>query len=127
MLLISDPGHALPVQSNRGGTRAIAQGKGNPNELDLLHIPNNTGLKAGDLLITSGLGGVFPRNYPVAIVSEVIVQNSQPFAKVTATPTALLDKSREVLLLWPGDQLNAEPTPAAESPASATESTVKPE
>jgi rod shape-determining protein MreC len=101
VLLISDPGHALPVQSNRGGTRAIAQGKGKPNELDLLHIPNNTGLKVGDLLITSGLGGVFPRNYPVAVVSEVIVQNSKPFAKVTATPTALLDKSREVLLLWP--------------------------
>jgi rod shape-determining protein MreC len=103
VLLISDPGHALPVQSIRGGIRSIAQGKGkgNANELALLYIPNNTDLKPGDLLITSGLGGVFPRNYPVAVVSEVIVQNNQPFAEVTATPTALLDKSREVLLIWP--------------------------
>lgn len=101
VLLISDPGHALPVQSNRGGIRTIAQGKGNPNELDLLYIPNNTALKPGDLLITSGLGGVFPPNYPVGIVSQVLIQTSKPFAQVTATPTALLDKSREVLLVWP--------------------------
>ncbi|HEY3486847.1 MAG TPA: rod shape-determining protein MreC [Gammaproteobacteria bacterium] len=101
VLLISDPGHALPVQSNRGGIRTIAQGKGIANELDLLHIPNNTSLKTGDLLITSGLGGRFPPNYPVGIVSQVIVQPSKPFAQVTATPTALLDKSREVLLVWP--------------------------
>jgi rod shape-determining protein MreC len=84
-------------------------------------------LKAGDLLITSGLGGVFPRNYPVAIVSEVIIQNSKPFAKVTATPTALLDKSREVLLIWPQEQPEAESAPAAESPAPEDKSKAKPE
>lgn len=101
VLLISDPSHALPVQSNRGGIRTIVQGKGNLNELDLLYIPNNTALRPGDLLITSGLGGVFPPNYPVGIVSEVLIQPSKPFAQVSATPTALLDKSREVLLVWP--------------------------
>ncbi|HEX5055749.1 MAG TPA: rod shape-determining protein MreC [Gammaproteobacteria bacterium] len=108
VLLISDPGHALPVQSNRGGIRSIVQGKGNPNELDLLYIPNNTALKPGDLLISSGLGGVFPPNYPVGIVSQVQLRPSQPFAQVTATPTALLDKSREVLLVWPQAEPKAE-------------------
>lgn len=111
VLLISDPSHALPVQSNRGGIRTIAQGKGNPNELELLYIPNNTSLKPGDLLITSGLGGIFPPNYPVGIVSEVLIRPSKPFAEVTATPTALLDKSREVLLVWP--------RPEAENEAAA--------
>ncbi len=100
-LLISDASHALPLQSNRSGTRTIAQGKGNPNELDLLHIPNNTGLQPGDLMITSGLGGRFPPNYPVALVANVVIQPGKQFAKVTATPTARLDKSREVLLVWP--------------------------
>jgi rod shape-determining protein MreC len=110
VLLISDLSHALPVQCNRTGIRTIAQGKGNPNELDLLYIPNNTKLQSGDLLITSGLGGRFPPNYPVAIVSEVSVQPNKPFAKVTATPTALLDTSREILLVWPQDlQPQAEP------------------
>jgi rod shape-determining protein MreC len=101
ILLISDPGHALPVQSNRGGIRSVVQGKDSSNELDLLYVPNNTALKPGDLLITSGLGGRFPPNYPVGIVSQVLIQPTRPFALVTATPTALLDKSREVLLIWP--------------------------
>lgn len=104
ILLISDPSHALPVQSNRNGVRTIVQGKGNPNELDLLHIPNNTDLESGDLLISSGLGGRFPPNYPVAIIKEVVIQPGQPFAKVTATPTSELDRSREVLLVWPNQQ-----------------------
>lgn len=104
VLLISDPSHALPVQCNRNGVRTIAQGKGNPNELDLLHIPNNTNLQPGDLFISSGLGGRFPPNYPVAVIQEVVIQPGQPFAKVTAAPTAELDRSREVLLVWPNQQ-----------------------
>jgi rod shape-determining protein MreC len=104
VLLISDPSHAMPVQSNRNGVRTIVQGKGNPNELDLLHIPNNTDLRPGDLFISSGLAGRFPPNYPVAVIQEVVIQPGQPFAKVTATPTAELDRSREVLLVWPNQQ-----------------------
>lgn len=104
VLLISDPGHALPVQNNRSGMRTIAQGKGNPNELDLLHIPNNTDIRAGDLMITSGLGGRFPANYPVAEVAKVEILPGEPFARVTATPMAQLDRSREVLLVWPGSE-----------------------
>ena len=122
VLLISDPSHALPVQSNRGGIRSIAQGKGDSTELDLLYIPNNTALKPGDLLISSGLGGVFPPNYPVGIVSQVLIRPSQQFAQVTATPTAQLDKSREVLLIWP----QTEPTAENMEPAAAGPE-VKPE
>lgn len=106
VLLLSDPAHAIPVQSSRNGVRTIAQGKGNPHELELLHIPKNTDLRAGDLMITSGLGGRFPPNYPVAVVSEVDINPDAAFAKVTAIPTALLDKSREVLIVWP--ELNPE-------------------
>lgn len=104
VLLLSDPNHAIPVQANRNGVRTIAQGNGNPKELDLLHIPNNTDLEAGDLLISSGLDGLFPPNYPVAIITEVVIQPGQPFAKVTAAPTAQLDRSREVLLVWPSQK-----------------------
>lgn len=104
VLLLSDPNHAIPVQANRNGVRTIAQGKSNPQELDLLHIPNNTDLEAGDLLISSGLDGLFPPNYPVAIITEVVIQPGQPFAKVTAAPTAQLDRSREVLLVWPSQK-----------------------
>ncbi len=103
VLLISDPGHALPVQNNRNGVRTILQGKGDPAELDLLHIPNNTDIKVGDLMITSGLGDRFPPNYPAATVTDVEIRPGEPFARVVAKPTAELDTSREVLLVW-GDR-----------------------
>jgi len=100
VMLLTDPGHALPVQLNRSGMRAIAQGTGSVDKLKLLHVPNNADIKAGDILVTSGLGGVFPSGYPVALVTTVEPDSSQPFATVDAKPLALLDRSREVLLVW---------------------------
>ncbi|MHB8747053.1 MAG: rod shape-determining protein MreC [Gammaproteobacteria bacterium] len=100
-ILITDPDHALPVQVNRNGLRTIAVGTGDLHRLNLPHVPNNADIKVGDLLITSGLGGRFPADYPVATVTVVAANPGSPFAKVTAVPTAHLDRSREVLLVWP--------------------------
>lgn len=102
-LLISDPNHALPVQINRNGLRTIAEGTGEPDRLELRYIPNNADVRVGDSVITSGLGGRFPPNYPVATVIEVERRPGEPFARVIAAPRAQLDRSREVLLVWPDD------------------------
>ncbi len=100
-LLISDPNHALPVQINRNGLRTIAEGTGEPDRLELRYIPNNADVRVGDLIVSSGLGGRFPANYPVATVVEVERRPGAPFARVIAAPRAQLDRSREVLLVWP--------------------------
>ncbi len=100
-ILITDPDHALPVQVNRNGLRTIAVGTGDLHRLDLPYVPNNADIRVGDLLITSGLGGRFPADYPVAIIAKVVANPAGPFAKVSAIPTAHLDRSREVLLAWP--------------------------
>jgi len=100
VMLITDPSHALPVQVNRTGVRAIASGTGILNQLKLLHIPNNADLKTGDILVTSGLGGVFPAGYPVAKVVSFEPDTTQPYATVHAIPMASLDRSAEVLLVW---------------------------
>ena len=100
VVLLSDPGHALPVQLNRSGMRAIAQGTGSVDTLKLLHVPNNADIEEGDVLVTSGLGGVFPAGYPVGLITKVEPDSSKPFATVEARPLALLDRSREVLLVW---------------------------
>ena len=99
-MLITDPSHALPVQLVRTGLRAIAAGTGQMDQLNLLHIPNNADIRPGDKLVTSGLGGVFPSGYPVAEVISIEPDPSQPYATVTARPTAALDRSRHVLLVW---------------------------
>ncbi len=104
-LLISDPNHALPVQINRNGLRTIASGTGEPDRLELLYIPNSADVRIGDLVVTSGLGGRFPPNYPVATVVVVERRPGQPFARVIAEPRAQLDRSREVLLVWPDDNM----------------------
>jgi len=100
-LLISDPGHDLPVEVNRSGLRTIARGTGDYANLDLPFLPNNADIEPGDLLVTSGLGGVFPAGYPVAVVDTVTRIPQEPFAAVTATPSAALNQIREVLLIWP--------------------------
>jgi rod shape-determining protein MreC len=99
-VLITDASHAIPVQVNRTGLRAIAFGSGKIDQLNLRHLPHNVDIKVGDLLITSGLGGVFPPNFPVAVISKVERPSGEPFATIEAKPHALLDKSREVLLVW---------------------------
>ena len=99
-VLISDADHALPVEVNRNGLRTIAVGTGEIDRLDLPFLPNNADIRAGDLLVTSGLGGAFPAGYPVAVVSSVTRIPQEPFADVAATPSAALDQVREVMLIW---------------------------
>ncbi len=99
-MLITDASHAIPVQVNRTGLRAIAYGSGKIDQLNLRYLTQNVDIKVGDLLITSGLGEVFPANFPVAIISKVERPAGEPFAHIEAKPHAQLDKSREVLLVW---------------------------
>ena len=100
-LMVTDASHSLPVQINRNGVRAIAVGVPKNNQLELIHQPNNADIKVDDLLVTSGLGCVFPDGYPVGRVIDISTNPSLPFAKITVQPTALLDRNREVLLVWP--------------------------
>jgi len=103
VMLITDPEHELPVQVVRTGLRTIAKGIGAVNRLSLLGISNtglNTGIKVGDLIVTSGAGEKFPKDYPVGTVIDVTPDIGQPFASVQALPRAVLERNSEVLLVW---------------------------
>jgi len=104
IMLITDPSHAIPVQINRNGLRTIAVGTGQINRLSLPFLPNNADIHPGDLLITSGLGGTFPQGYPVAVVDTFEPQLDKAFANIYATPSALLNRSRELLIVWSNTQ-----------------------
>ena len=99
-MLITDPSHAIPVQVNRNGLRAIVLGTGAPDVLEVPYLANSAEIQEGDLLVSSGLGGRFPPDYPVAKVVSVLKDPTKPYAVVTAEPTAQLERSREVLLVW---------------------------
>lgn len=104
VLLITDPDHALPVQVNRNGLRAIAVGTGRDDQLLLEHLPTNSDIKQGDLVVSSGLGRRFPRGYPVGTVTNVSLEPGEPFASVVVKPSAKLTQSLEVLLVWPYEE-----------------------
>lgn len=106
-LLISDNTHAISLRAERTGVRTVAEGIGQWDKLRVIHLPLSTDIREGDRLLTSGLDGRFPEGYPVAEVSEVIKDASQPFITVHARPYANLDRVRHVLILWPGSQVEA--------------------
>ena len=100
-ILISDPEHAIPVQFIRSGTRSVAFGRGSTRELELRYLPATADIMVDDELVTSGLGGRFPPNYPVARVTSISEDRIRGFVSVIAEPKAHLDSSREVLVIKP--------------------------
>lgn len=120
VILITDPGHAIPVRVARNGLRAIAYGTGEVDRLELPHIPFSADIIAGDQLLTSGLGGRFPSGIPVAVIKEVRGDDSAAFAVAEATPTAALTRGNHVLLLSAvRDDENAQPLDFIGPPAPA--------
>jgi rod shape-determining protein MreC len=111
-ILISDPGHATPVEVNRNGLRTIALGTGDSSRVTLPFLPNNADIEPGDLLVSSGLGGAFPAGYPVAEVVTVERRPGEPFMAVEAEPTGALIREREVLLVWGNPAREEAPPPA---------------
>lgn len=105
VLLVTDPNHALPVQVNRNGLRSIAVGTGHSDELLLENLPNNADIVIGDLIISSGLGRRFPSGYPVGQIEKISRKPGEAFAKVILKPSAQLSKSREVLMVWPYENI----------------------
>jgi rod shape-determining protein MreC len=100
IILITDAEHALPVQVMRSGVRTIALGTGHSTGLELPYVPQNYDVKVGDLLVTSGLGEVFPFGLPVARVTRVERDPAQPLAQIYAVPLARIEADREVLFIW---------------------------
>ncbi|MFT4939922.1 MAG: rod shape-determining protein MreC [Paraglaciecola sp.] len=103
VLLIADVTHAIPVRIARNNVRLVAAGSGDLNELLMQHVPHSTDVKVGDLLLSSGLGKVFPEGYPVGRITSIIRDEGRPFAQVRAKPIAQLDRLKYLLLLWSTD------------------------
>lgn len=104
VMLISDPEHAIPVQFIRSGLRSVAFGNGSNDALELRFLPATADIKVGDELVTSGLGGRFPADYPVATIDIITHDKTHGFQTATARPKASLDSSREVLVIKTRDE-----------------------
>lgn len=109
VVLLTDPSHSIPVQLNRNGLRAVVTGRGLGEKLQMDFLPHNADVRVGDLLVTSGLGGRFPVGYPVGEVITVNFPQGKAFADIKVEPAASLSTSREVMLVLPGEKIQAQP------------------
>lgn len=97
--LLTDKAQAIPVQVLRSGVRSLAYGRGQSNQLDLRFMPTNADVRQGDVLVTSGIDGVYPAGLAVATVSQVESQTSDAFARIVCLPAAGVDRHRQLLVL----------------------------
>ncbi|RTZ59719.1 MAG: rod shape-determining protein MreC [Gammaproteobacteria bacterium] len=110
--LITDPSAAIPVEVQRNALRAILFGTGSAHQLELRHLSKLADVREGDVLVTSGLGGRYPAGFPVARIVR-IKDTGEAFLSILARPMADLNRSKEVLLIWPG---GVEKTPVPPAP-----------
>jgi rod shape-determining protein MreC len=122
VLLITDTLHSIPVRVLRTGLRTIAIGTGRIDRLELPYLPDSANIRVGDMLVTSGLGGRFPPDYPVARITSIESGKEMRASTVVATPLANLAQDHDVMLVWSIDgslDLSDEETVNDEAPQEA--------
>lgn len=113
--LITEKDHAVPVQVLRNGLRTIVFGAGDTSQLALRYMPISSDIQNGDMLVTSGIDGVYPPGIPVARVVRIERDPAYPFARITCLPVAGVDNHRHLLILSGLPTLPGRP---AEEPAA---------
>ena len=106
--LITDKDQAVPVQIVRNGLRSVVFGLGN-GLLELRFMPANADVQEGDMLVTSGLDGVFLAGFPVARVLRIERDTSYSFARIFCEPVAAVEAHGEVMILSPREALPPRP------------------
>jgi len=104
VVLITNQNHAVPVEFLRTGVRTFIYGTGNLESLSLPEIPQSADLILGDILITSGYGGIYPRGLKVATLSNIIDSEDKSYTKAEAKPSADIKHMKQVLLVWSQNQ-----------------------
>lgn len=99
VLLITDPDHAVPAVVARSGVRLVVYGSGRSDVLHAADVPLSADVRAGDVLLTSGLGGRFPAGFAIGTLGALAPDDSRAFLQAEVVPAAQLDRGRDVLLL----------------------------
>jgi rod shape-determining protein MreC len=97
--LVTDKSLEVPVQVERNGLRAIAFGHGQNNVIEIPFLPTNVDIKKGDVLVTSGIDGMYPAGVSVAVVSSIEIVAGSPFARIICSPTGGVESHRQILVV----------------------------
>jgi rod shape-determining protein MreC len=119
--LLTDKEQAIPVQVLRNGLRSVAYGRGQSGQLDLRFVAPNADIVVGDVLVTSGLDGMYPAGLAVAKVTQVESVAQGAFGRVVCQPLAGIDRHRQLLVVM-SDQ-PAQPRPPEQAPKNSANNT----
>lgn len=100
VLLITDPrsGVGALVQDTR--TPGIVEGTaGSSGMARMIHISNDAPVEGGQVVVTSGLGSVFPKGIPVGEIAGIRSESSGLFKSADIRPFANLNRLEEVLIM----------------------------
>ncbi|MGL6155950.1 MAG: rod shape-determining protein MreC, partial [Ralstonia mannitolilytica] len=97
--LLTDKDQAIPVEVVRNGLRSVAFGGARPGALDLRFMAASADLQQGDLLVTSGLDGVYPAGLPVARITQIERKADTAFSRVICEPVAGIRSNRHLLIV----------------------------
>jgi rod shape-determining protein MreC len=118
--LLTDREQAIPVQVLRSGLRSVAYGRGHSGLLDLRFVAPNADILVGDVLVTSGLDGVYPAGLAVAKVIQVESVGQGAFGRVVCQPLAGIDRNRQLLIVMSQQSKPERPPAQAEKAAPAS-------
>ena len=103
IMQLTDAKHAIHVRNTRTGQGALAVGTGKINRLELKHVETSMDIQTGDKFVSSGLGQLFPPDFPVAEVDSVAYNPGDSFMRVNAKSLSDFSKTREILMIWRSD------------------------
>ena len=115
-LLLTDPGSRIAVFSQNSRALGILAGQGTGRRLEVNFVQRDANVKQGEVLITSGLDGKYPKGIPVARVLSVAPSDYTQFMAIYAEPLVDLQHLEEVLLLEPTGIAQPEPEPEGPPP-----------
>jgi rod shape-determining protein MreC len=122
VLLVTDSNSAVDALVQRTRARGVVAGRVTP-VLEMRYVQRTEDVKLNDLIVSSGMGGVFPKGLPIGVVVRVEEKSTGLFRTVEVAPAVDLLKLEEVLVITAFEGKNYEALLAAPapSPAPATE------
>ncbi len=108
--LLTDKDQAIPVLNARSGERSVAYGKGQQGYLELRFMMTNADIEQGDLLVTSGIDGVYPPGLVVGRVAMMHENDDDSFRGIICEPSAGINRNRQVLVLLSDTNVTPRPT-----------------
>lgn len=106
VLILTDPNSRIPVISSMTRVPGIIAGQGCGKSLSMQYVHLNSPLQEGEMLVTSGLAGIYPKGIPVARVNDIHRSEISLFLMVEASPLVSVKSSEEVLVLKKDDTLS---------------------